>query len=81
MEIALPDPPALVKSKKFGAAVIASMISFFAVREGMGIEQVVMVTGPLYAFIGAQGIADHGKSRAILEAAARRPQQPSEPPT
>jgi len=62
--------PQILSSKKFIAAAIAAIISFFAVREGMTMEQIVLITGPLYGYIGAQGLADIGKERAKAERAA-----------
>lgn len=51
----------MLQSKKFIAAVIAAIISFFSMRSGMAMEQIAMITGPLFIYIGAQGLADMGK--------------------
>lgn len=59
--------PSLFQSKKFGAAALASVLSFFAIRQGMTIEQIAMINGPLMLFVGAQGLADIGKERAKVE--------------
>ena len=71
MEVQVPQ---IVQSKKFIAAAIASGLSFFAVREGMSFEQVAMITGPLYAYIGGQSLADFGKERERVRVAS--PQAP-----
>ena len=59
--------PEILQSKKFLAALAATIISFFAVRENMTMEQIGMITGPLYIFIGAQGLADIGKEKSKVE--------------
>ncbi len=53
--------PTLLQSKKFGAAVLASVLSFLGVREGLDVSQIALITAPLYAYIGGQGLADFGK--------------------
>lgn len=58
------DPPSLLRSKKFGAAALASILSLVGLNYGLTLEQVGVVTAPLYVFIGAQGIADIGKEKA-----------------
>lgn len=63
--------PSLLVSKKFGASVLASVLSFFALRYGMPVEHVALVVGPLLLYVGAQGVADAGKERAFAEGAAR----------
>lgn len=66
--------PPILQSKKFLAAALASLISFFCVREGFTPEQIGMIIGPIVAFITVQGITDFGKERAKIEAG---PQDPS----
>ena len=61
------NAPSLFQSKKFGAAALASVLSFFGIRYGMTVEQIAMVTGPLILFVGAQGLADIGKEKAKVE--------------
>ncbi len=61
-------------SKKFVAAVIASLASFLSLHFGWTEAQVALVTGPLWLYIGGQAVADVGKSRAIIE----NPPQPEE---
>jgi len=51
----------MLQSKKFLAAVVAAVLSFFCMRSGMEMEQIALITGPLFMYIGAQGIADIGK--------------------
>ena len=53
--------PQLLRSKKYGAALFASVLTFFAIREGFTVQQIGLLTAPFYAFILGQGIADHGK--------------------
>ena len=74
MQIAIPP---ILESKKFKAAALASILSFLGLRYGWGVEGIAAVTAPLYAFIGAQGIADIGKERARAEAAAKPTQPPA----
>lgn len=62
--------PSLFQSKKFGAAALAAVLSFFGLRYDMTVEQLAIVTGPLMLFIGAQGLADIGKEKAKVEAPA-----------
>lgn len=63
--------PAIVQSKKFVAAALASTLTFLGLQQGLTLEQVGIITAPLYMFIGAQGIADHGKERAKIETSDR----------
>lgn len=62
--------PPMLQSKKFLAALAAAVIGFFARREGMPLEDVAMIVGPLAVYVGAQGIADFGKERAKVDVAA-----------
>jgi hypothetical protein len=50
--------------KKLLAAIIASLLSFFALRAGMTVEEVLLIVGPLGIYIGGQGLADLGKEAA-----------------
>lgn len=56
----------LLTSKKFIAAVIGVAVGFIA---KLGIEldtdAVALIISPILAYIVGQGVADHGKSRAI----------------
>lgn len=65
------NTPSILQSKKFLASALASLISFFSIREGFTVEQVAVITGPLVAFIAVQGVADFGKERAKVEAASQ----------
>ncbi len=58
----------MIQSKKFVAGVIASLLSFFAIRAGMSTDQVALIVGPLVVSICAQGLADVGKESAIIRA-------------
>lgn len=64
--------PALLQSKKFIAAALATVVSYLAIRDGMTREQIAFVVGPLLVFIGAQGVADIGKESAKVETLARK---------
>lgn len=54
----------MLSSKKFIASIIAAVLSAVLVLSGVDIDGVLVVSGPLYAYIGAQGLADFGKERA-----------------
>ncbi len=58
--------PSILTSKKFAAAAIATAISFFAIREDFTMEQIALITGPLYAYIGGQALADFGKEGVLI---------------
>lgn len=66
----------MLQSKKFGAAALASVLSFLGMRYGLTVEQIALVTAPLYAYIGGQALADFGKEKVRLES---RPTGPSDP--
>jgi len=55
--------PTITPSKKFGAAALAAVLSGVGIKFGFAIEQIAIVTAPLYAYIGSQGLADIGKER------------------
>ena len=71
------ETPPILQSKKFLASTLASLISFLGIREGFQPEQIALVVGPLLTFVAMQGVADIGKERAKVEAAAK-PQPPKE---
>jgi hypothetical protein len=50
-------------SKKFLASAMASVLSYLAIRDGMTVEQILLITGPLMVYVGAQGMADFGKAK------------------
>lgn len=58
MQVSLPKVP-----KKFGAAALASVLSFVGIKLGFAIEAIALVTAPLYTYIVGQGFADFGKER------------------
>ena len=66
MQVSLPQ---ILTSKKFLAASLASVLSFFALRNGMTITEVGLVVSPLILYIPSQGAADIGKSKATIEKA------------
>jgi len=57
----------IVKSKKFIAAILSSIIAFYGVYNGWTPDQMFAVIGPLMTYILGQGIADHGKEKAKIE--------------
>ncbi len=59
--------PPILQSKKFASASLASILSFLGIHYGLTLEQIVIVTAPLYAYVGAQGVADFGKERAKID--------------
>jgi hypothetical protein len=65
------ETPEILQSKKFIAAALASLTSALCMRSGMSYEDTAFVVGPLIAFIGMQGVADIGKGRAKIAAAAQ----------
>ena len=67
----VPVPP-ILESKKFLASALASVIAFGGVRSGMQYEEIAFVIGPLLTFVGFQGLADIGKSKAVVEAEAKK---------
>ncbi len=62
----------LLSSKKFITALIA-IIAAIAARYGLQLDAnaILEVVAPLWAFVIAQGVADHGKSAAQVAAAAQ----------
>lgn len=64
----------LFRSKKFLVAIIA-IAAGVAARYGFALDQaaVMEIVTPLWAFIVGQGIADHGKEAAKIDAAASSP--------
>ena len=60
----------MLTSKKFVTSV-ASLIAGFTARIGydVPVEDVVVLIGPAISYVIAQGIADHGKSKAKIDAA------------
>lgn len=67
------EAPEILSSKKFLASALASVVGFLCLRYGLSYTDTAFVVGPLLAFVGAQGIADIGKSRAVVEADASKP--------
>jgi len=63
---------ALLQSKKFLAASLAAGLSALGLYKGLSLEQIAIVTAPLYTFIAGQAAADIGKERAKAEAANPR---------
>lgn len=70
------EVPTILNSKKFLAAAIASVLAYLCVREGFEWDKVMQITGPLYLYIGGQGLADIGKERAKVEANGHAAEKP-----
>ena len=61
--------PSIATSKKFLAATAASILTYFAIKQGFSTENIALLTGPLYAYVVAQGVADMGKEKVRAEKA------------
>ena len=59
---------ALLQSKKFLASAFAAGLSALGLYKGLSLEQIGIVTAPLYTFVAGQAVADFGKERAKVEA-------------
>ena len=59
--------PAILQSKKFFAAALASGMALLGLRYGLELQEIGVAIAPLLTYVGAQGIADHGKERAKAE--------------
>ncbi len=55
--------PDILKSKKFLAAILASILAFVGMIYDLSAPEVGVVIAPLASYILAQGVADHGKER------------------
>ena len=62
----------LITQKKFRAAIIAVAVSSVLVLfGGLSVDDALKISAPIGLYIVSQGIADHGKEKAIAEAAVR----------
>lgn len=59
--------PDMLQSKKFIASIVAAVLALIGFYLGLTVEQIAIITGPLMVYVGAQGLADFGKERAIIE--------------
>ena len=61
----------MLTSKKFLAALVA-VIVWLAGKAGLNLntEELLGAVTPLWAYIVAQGVADHGKAKAEIQAQA-----------
>lgn len=59
----------LLKSKKFLVALVA-LVVWVAGRAGLDLdrEELLGAVTPLWTYVLAQGVADHGKGKALAEA-------------
>ena len=53
----------LLKSKKFLAAILASLLAFAGMMYDLSAAEIAVIVAPLSSYILAQGVADHGKER------------------
>lgn len=53
----------LLKSKKFIAAVIASVLAFAGILYDLSPTEIALIIGPLTGYTISQGLADFGKER------------------
>ena len=68
MQVSVPTPTKF--SKKFLAAIAVAILTYLGLKQGMTQQEILMVTGGLLIYIPSQGLADHGKEKAKVEAAA-----------
>lgn len=61
----------LLKSKKFFAAALASILALIGLLYGLSPVEVALVVGPLAGYPLSQGLADFGKEQARTEAVIR----------
>lgn len=57
----------LLNSKKFWVGVAATILGVAGLMAGYPPEDIVLVTGPLMAYVIGQGLADLGKEKAKIE--------------
>jgi hypothetical protein len=57
-------------SKKLLAALVAAIIQVIGKQLGLSADQIAWITGIIVTYIIGQGIADVGKSKAIIETKA-----------
>ena len=65
----------LITSKKFLAAIIPTLLILINKFAGLGIpaDDLTKISAFFVAFILGQGIADHGKEKALAEIKASKP--------
>lgn len=57
-------------SKKLLVALLAPILSYLALREGMSEQQVALILAPLLLYLPSQGLADYGKEAVREQAKA-----------
>ena len=57
----------ILTSKKFQAAILAAILAFLGHYLEMDNAQILMIIGPLTAYIVGQGVADIGKEKAKVD--------------
>ena len=58
----------LFTSKKFITALIGGLAAFISAMFDVDSDKIMAILTPFVTYIAAQGIADHGKSKAKIEA-------------
>ncbi|MCP4083174.1 MAG: hypothetical protein GY743_23375 [Planctomycetaceae bacterium] len=53
----------LLKSKKFIASILASILAFGGLAYGMSPAEIALIVAPLTGYTISQGLADFGKER------------------
>lgn len=53
---------ALLRSKKGCAAIIACLLAAYGTNMGWTFEQILMVSGPITAYVGIEGAVDHRRA-------------------
>ena len=64
---------ALWDSKKFKAALTASLLALLATYLGYTVEQVLAIVSPLLTYVGFQGVVDFAKEGASKLKDATKP--------
>ena len=59
--------PEILQSKKFIAAIIASVLGIVGVYLDIPMQDILVIIAPLGAYTVGQGIADIGKEKAKVE--------------
>lgn len=55
---------ALLRSKKGCAALLACLLSAYGTNMGWTFEQILLVSGPITAYIGIEGAVDHRRAKS-----------------
>lgn len=61
---------ALLRSKKGCAAILACLLGVYGTDKGWTFEQILLVTGPITAYIGVEGAVDHRRAKTAAQPVA-----------